>query len=143
LNTLAVFLTLRGNHDAMSMPPPLFLIILLIGLSGCASLPTELERPVSSHTDRDGKSSRIATYAEPYLRKHPGKSGFWLLDDMATKGIDAMLATLDSHPNIEVRTVILPMRSVHATRIWYANSWPEHSPSSGGMRSSSMICRRS
>jgi putative cardiolipin synthase len=28
-----------------------------------------------------------------------------LLDDMATKGIDAMLATLDSHPDIEVRIV--------------------------------------
>jgi putative cardiolipin synthase len=28
-----------------------------------------------------------------------------LLDDMATKGIDAQLATLDTHPNFEVRTV--------------------------------------
>ena len=28
-----------------------------------------------------------------------------LLDDMATKGIDAPLATLDTHSNIEVRIV--------------------------------------
>ncbi len=136
------------------------LLALLLGLSGCASLPNEVHRTASSHTDRDGESSRIASRATPYLRKHPGKSGFWLLgdgldafaarvllaeaadrtidvqyylyhndvtgriltyrllraadrgvrvrlllDDMTTKGIDTPLATLDAHPNIEVRIV--------------------------------------
>ncbi len=135
-------------------------LALLLGLSGCASLPSEVHRTASSHTDRDGESSRIASRATPYLRKHPGKSGFWLLgdgldafaarvllaeaadrtidvqyylyhndvtgriltyrllraadrgvrvrlllDDMTTKGIDTPLATLDAHPNIEVRIV--------------------------------------
>jgi len=135
-------------------------LILLLGLSGCASLPTGFERAVSAHTDLDGKPSRIAAYAAPYLRSHREQSGFWLLgdgldayaarlllteaadrtidvqyylyhddltgriltyhllraadrgvrvrlllDDMTTKGIDQLLATLDSHPNIEVRIV--------------------------------------
>jgi putative cardiolipin synthase len=139
-----------------------FLILpaVILFLSGCASLPAGVERIPSSHTDREGKPSRIAEYAAPYLRKHPGKSGFWLLgdgldayaarilladaaertidvqyylyhndvtgkiltnrllqaadrgvrvrlllDDMATKGIDTPLATLDTHPNIEVRII--------------------------------------
>ena len=138
----------------------LYLLALLLSLSGCASLPTGVERQVSFHADRDGESSSIAADAAPYLYKHPGKSGFWLLgdgldayaarillaeaaertidvqyylyhnditgrilthrllraadrgvrvrvllDDMTTKGIDAPLATLDAHPNIEVRIV--------------------------------------
>jgi putative cardiolipin synthase len=137
----------------------LFLLALVL-VSGCASLPTGVERPVSSHTDRAEEPSRLADYATPYLRKHPGKSGFWLLgdgmdayaarilladaadrtidvqyylyhdditgrlltdrllraadrgvrvrlllDDMTTKGLDAQLATLDTHPNIAVRIV--------------------------------------
>jgi putative cardiolipin synthase len=138
----------------------LFLLAPLLALSGCASLPTDLERTASSHTDRDGRASRIVAYAAPYLREHPGQSGFWLLgdgldafaarvllaeaadrtldvqyylyhddvtgriltyrllraadrgvrvrlllDDMTTKGIDTPLATLDTHPNIEVRII--------------------------------------
>ncbi len=136
------------------------LLFLLLGLTGCASLPTDVERSVSLHGDLDKNPSRIAASAAPYLSKYPGKSGFWLLgsgldafaarvmladaaersidvqyylyhddvtgkiltyrlldaadrgvrvrlllDDMATKGIDAPLATLDSHPNFEVRIV--------------------------------------
>ena len=138
----------------------LVLLALLFGLTGCASLPTDVERKASAHTDRDGDRSKIASAAAPYLRKHPGQSGFWLLgdghdafaarvllaeaaqrtidvqyylyhndltgkvltnallraadrgvrvrlllDDMATKGIDAQLAALDSHPSFEVRIV--------------------------------------
>jgi len=138
----------------------LSLLVLLLVLSGCASLPTDVERTYSSRSDHDGEPSRIASRVAPYLRKHPGKSGFWLLgngleafaarvllaeaadrtidvqyylyhndvtgrilthhlvraadrgvrvrlllDDMATKGIDTPLATLDAHPNIEVRIV--------------------------------------
>ncbi|MGB5834794.1 MAG: phospholipase D family protein [Thiohalocapsa sp.] len=138
---------------------PLWLALLL-ALSGCASLPTDFERPVSSHADRADEPSRLADSAAPYLRKHPSRSGFWLLgdgldayaarilladaadrtidvqyylyhddvtgriltdrllraadrgvrvrlllDDMTTKGLDAQLATLDSHPNIAVRIV--------------------------------------
>jgi putative cardiolipin synthase len=144
----------------MRTPSLLFPLLLLLGLSGCVSLPTGVERPVSSHTDRAEEPSRLADFAAPYLRKHPGKSGFWLLgdgmdayaarilladaadrtidvqyylyhdditgrvltdrllraadrgvrvrlllDDMTTKGIDTQLATLDVHPNIDVRIV--------------------------------------
>lgn len=63
---------------------------LLIALSGCASLPTEVERKVSLHGDRDGDASRIVASAAPYLRDHPGQSGFWLLGD----GLDAYAARL-------------------------------------------------
>jgi putative cardiolipin synthase len=144
----------------MSNPSFLFPLTLLLGLSGCATLPTDIERKVTSHDDRDGEPSRIAPHVAPYLQKHPLKSGFWLLgdgldafaarvllaeaadrtidvqyylyhndttgriltyrllraadrgvrvrlllDDMATKGIDTPLASLDAHPNIEVRIV--------------------------------------
>ena len=155
-----MFLNSPRNHDTMIKRSPLFLLVLLLGLSGCASLPTGIERTVSSHRDRDGEPSRTAADAAPYLTKHQGKSGFWLLgdgldayaarilltetadrtidvqyylyhnditgqiltyrllraadrgvrvrlllDDMATKGIDTPLATLDAHRNIEVRIV--------------------------------------
>jgi putative cardiolipin synthase len=144
----------------MHNAPAFVVLALVFGLPGCASLPTGVDRAASSHGDRDGEPSRIASRVAPYLRKHPGKSGFWLLgdgldafaarvllteaadrtidvqyylyhdditgriltyrllraadrgvrvrlllDDMATKGIDRPLATLDSHPNIEVRIV--------------------------------------
>jgi putative cardiolipin synthase len=138
----------------------LLLLILLLGLFGCATLPSEVVRPVSDYRDRDGEPSRIADYAAPYQRQHKEKSGFrllgdgldafaarvmlaeaadrtidvqyylyhddltgrlltyrllsaadrgvrvrLLLDDMATKGNDTALATLDAHPNIAVRIV--------------------------------------
>lgn len=72
------------------MRNPLALVVLfpLLALTGCASLPTGVERPVSSHSDRDGDNSRIASAATPYLRQHPGQSGFWLLGD----GHDAFAA---------------------------------------------------
>ena len=136
------------------------LLILILGLCGCASLPSSVQRQASSHADRDQEPSRIASGVAPYLREHPGQSGFWLLgdgldafaarvllaeaadrtidvqyylyhddvtgriltnrllraadrgvrvrlllDDMATKGLDTVLATLDTHPNIQVRIV--------------------------------------
>jgi starvation-inducible outer membrane lipoprotein len=58
----------------MRMTTPLLWVTVLLGLSGCASLPTGVERPVSSHTDRAGEPSRLAGYAAPYLRKHPSIS---------------------------------------------------------------------
>jgi len=138
----------------------LTLFLFLLGLSGCASLPTDVPRPLSDHRDRDSEPSRLSDSAAPYLRRHAEQSGFWLLgdgldayaarimlaeaadrtidvqyylyhddvtgriltyrllraadrgvrvrlllDDMATKGSDTALATLDGHPNIEVRIV--------------------------------------
>jgi putative cardiolipin synthase len=135
-------------------------LALLLSLTGCASLPTGVEREASAHSDRDGEPSHIAAKSEDFLRERPGESGFWLLgnghdafaarivlseaaqrtidvqyylyhddltgklltnallraadrgvrvrlllDDMATPGIDPMLAALDSHPNMQVRIV--------------------------------------
>jgi len=59
-------------------------------LTGRASLPAGVGRTVSPHTDRNGKPSRIAEYAAPYLRKHPRRSGFWLLGD----GLNACAARI-------------------------------------------------
>ena len=144
----------------MHKPLVLALLVVALGLWGCASLPSAVEREISSHTDRDQRQSRIASAVAPYLSEHPGESGFWLLgdgldafaarvllaeaadrtidvqyylyhddvtgriltyrllraadrgvrvrlllDDMATKGLDKALATLDTHPNIQVRIV--------------------------------------
>jgi putative cardiolipin synthase len=72
----------------MRNPLPFLTLSLLLGLTGCASLPTDVTRDLSSHSDRDGEPSRIASAAKPYLRKHPGKSGFWLLGN----GLDAYAA---------------------------------------------------
>lgn len=138
----------------------LFLLVPLLGAAGCASLPTDVARPVTAHTDRDWAPSRIASWVTPHLQEHPTQSGFWLLgdgldafaarvllteaadrtidvqyylfhndvtgqlltyrllraadrgvrvrlllDDMTTQGIDTRLATLDGHPNIDVRIV--------------------------------------
>jgi phosphatidylserine/phosphatidylglycerophosphate/cardiolipin synthase-like enzyme len=40
-----------------------FALALLVALSGCASLPTDVARVSSSHTDRDGQPSRFETLA--------------------------------------------------------------------------------
>lgn len=150
----------RFHDHSMRDAFALWLLVPLLGLSACASLPTGVERSASKHSDRDTDPSRIAAKASPYLQEHPGESGFWLLgdgldafaarvllagaaertidvqyylyhddvtgrvltyrlldaadrgvrvrlllDDMATRGIDTPLATLDSHPNVEVRIV--------------------------------------
>jgi putative cardiolipin synthase len=84
------FTDLAGAQGSMRMTTPLLWVTVLLGLSGCASLPTGVERPVSSHTDRAGEPSRLADYAAPYLLRHPGKSGFWLLGD----GLDAYAARI-------------------------------------------------
>jgi putative cardiolipin synthase len=68
----------------------LILHVLLVALTGCASLPTDVKREVSSHTDRDADPSRMASAAAPYLRKHPDQSGFWLLGN----GLDAFAARI-------------------------------------------------
>jgi putative cardiolipin synthase len=72
----------------MPKPVSLLLLGLLLVLCGCASLPTDVQRKASSHADRDAEPSRIAVRLTPYLRKHPGESGFWLLGD----GLDAFAA---------------------------------------------------
>jgi putative cardiolipin synthase len=68
----------------------LFPLLLLLALSGCATLPDNAARLGSAHTDLDGAASRIAEHAAPYLRRHPGESGFWLLG----KGLDAYAARI-------------------------------------------------
>ncbi|NEV64321.1 phospholipase D family protein [Thiorhodococcus minor] len=68
---------------------PLGLLAGLV-LGGCASLPTEVTRPSSAHSDLDREPSRLARHAGPYLRAHPGESGLWLLG----LGLDAFAARL-------------------------------------------------
>lgn len=76
--------------NAMSLlAMPLWLVVALI-LGGCASLPSDVTRTSSAHSDLDRAPSRLAQHARPYLRAHPGESGFWLLGD----GLDAYAARL-------------------------------------------------
>ena len=66
---------------------PAIIIITMLLMGGCSTLPTDVERPASyAYNDTDqttfGKSSIIRAAA------HPGKSGFYLL----TNGLDAFVA---------------------------------------------------
>ncbi|MCK5479546.1 MAG: phospholipase D family protein, partial [Gammaproteobacteria bacterium] len=64
-----------------------FLLALLLLLSGCASLPENVNRSVSLAL-QDTDDTAIAHYLAAELASHPGQSGFHLLDD----GLDAFVA---------------------------------------------------
>jgi putative cardiolipin synthase len=64
------------------------LTAVLLGLTGCVSLPGDVERAATHHADLDRVPSRIAAKLAPELRRHPGQSGFWLL----ATGLDAYAA---------------------------------------------------
>ena len=68
------------------MKQPLLLALLLL-LSGCASLPENVNRSVSLAL-QDTDDTAIAHYLAAELASHPGQSGFHLLDD----GLDAFVA---------------------------------------------------
>ncbi len=62
--------------------------VLLAGaLSGCASLPTDFDRP-DSHAYVDTDNTRVARIIAPEREQHPGQSGFRLL----STGVDAFAA---------------------------------------------------
>lgn len=53
----------RRLRDGMRSISRTFALALLVALSGCASLPTDVARVSSSHTDRNGQPSRFETLA--------------------------------------------------------------------------------
>ena len=63
----------------------LLLVILLLG--GCASLPENVGR-TTSHALQDTDDTHLGRYLAAELASHPGQSGFHLLDD----GLDAFVA---------------------------------------------------
>jgi putative cardiolipin synthase len=56
----------------------LFLLILSLLISGCASLPTDFERS-PSHVIKQTANTRLGGLIEPLAARHPGKSGFHAL----------------------------------------------------------------
>jgi putative cardiolipin synthase len=67
-----------------------FLFVLSVLLvSGCASLPTDVQRTPSFALE-DTSETRLAREIQPLVKAHPGKSGFHALSD----GIDAFAARL-------------------------------------------------
>jgi len=54
------------------------ILIVAVGLSSCATLPKDVERPESFTVIAD--KGHLAELLDPYQDKHPGKSGFLLLD---------------------------------------------------------------
>lgn len=64
-----------------------FLLVLLLLLGGCASLPENVNRSTSQAL-QDTDDTAIAHYLADELASHPGQSGFHLLDD----GLDAFAA---------------------------------------------------
>lgn len=70
----------------------LLIFPILIGvLSGCASLPQDVERPFSKALDPDPSTALGRAIARP-LAAHPSKSGFYPLDS----GFEALIARLAS-----------------------------------------------
>ena len=149
---------------------PSLLFAVAFGMTGCARLPENVDRPVT-HALTDTSSTRIGIAVSDLVGAHPGNSGFHLLqnglnafvarivlansaersidlqyylyhndltgkvlmqellkaadrgvrvrvlvDDMGLEGREIGAATLDLHPNIEVRIVNPFGRNV--SRIW-------------------------
>jgi cardiolipin synthase C len=64
-------------------------ITALLFVSGCASLPANIERS-ESHALRGTETTHLGRIAQPMLKAHPGESGFRPLRN----GVDALLARL-------------------------------------------------
>lgn len=67
----------------------LVLLVLALTASGCASLPTDVQR-VPSHTIKNTGHTRIGVAVNPVLKKYPGESGFYVLND----GMQAFVARM-------------------------------------------------
>jgi len=62
-------------------------VLILLLISGCATLPKDFERPKSyAYTDTD--NTRLGKDRRDEMRAHPGQSGFLLLGN----GLDAFVA---------------------------------------------------
>lgn len=57
----------------------LAVLSLAVFTAGCASLPTDVQRTVS-HTVENTGNTLISIAAKPLLKRHPGKSGFYMLN---------------------------------------------------------------
>ena len=67
----------------------LFIVGLILIVSGCASLPTDVQR-TESFVFEDTSESKLGLEVQPLVKQHPGKSGFYELSE----GIDAYAARL-------------------------------------------------
>lgn len=65
------------------------IIILLLILHGCATLPSDFEQ-LPSYAIEDTKDTLLARKITPEVSRHPGKSGFFML----TSGMDAFVARI-------------------------------------------------
>jgi putative cardiolipin synthase len=75
-------------HGQVSVLRGLTIAALLL-VSGCASLPTNIERS-ESNALRGTEATRLGQIAQPLLKEHPGESGFRPLRN----GVDALLARI-------------------------------------------------
>ncbi len=62
-------------------------MLILLLISGCATLPKDFERP-ESHAYTETNDTRIGKARRDEMRAHPGQSGFLLLGN----GLDAFVA---------------------------------------------------
>src|SRR6266550_184707 len=120
-----------GRVASASVSVPRFLVAIALGLlvSGCASLPKNVERePSIALADTD--DTRLGRAVTRRVAANPGQSGIYplsnareafaarillaraaergvrirmLLDDHETRGLDATIAALGAHPNIQIR----------------------------------------
>jgi putative cardiolipin synthase len=75
-------------HGQVSVLRGLTIAALLL-VSGCASLPADIERS-ETHALRGTETTRLGQIAQPMLKAHPGESGFRPL----RSGVDALLARM-------------------------------------------------
>ena len=75
-------------HGQLNVWRPHTVAALLL-FSGCASLPTHIERS-ESHALSGTQATRLGQIAQPMLKAHPGMSGFLPLRN----GVDALLARM-------------------------------------------------
>ncbi|MFV1998068.1 MAG: phospholipase D family protein [Acidiferrobacterales bacterium] len=68
---------------------PLIVLSTMLFVGGCASLPTDVQRVPSYVVKNTGKTG-IGVEVEPVLKRHPGKSGFYVLND----GMEAFVARM-------------------------------------------------
>ena len=74
------------NHYRMKQ---VLITCLLVIVSGCASLPTDVQR-TESFALNETSDTALGSRVQPLVKQHPGKSGFYELSE----GIDAYAARL-------------------------------------------------
>lgn len=89
MNANTKYRTMNKTSNSHRQLTGLLIILLLLMVNACATLPSNFEQ-LPSYVIEDTKDTPLARKITPEVSRHPGKSGFYML----TSGMDAFIARI-------------------------------------------------